>query len=149
MTADIDMLSLMLARAGKEKSRALPRRAYGNPANSVKFERERMGQKCKVEVLLDLWADWMGKPEVEGGYPAESPGMIVSWRKDDEDMAAAFECDRIARVDAAFDSLAPIYRDAINRHYGLGARVWRFDRNVDFEEAKIVMRVKLVAKGLL
>jgi hypothetical protein len=53
------------------------------------------------------------------------------------------------RVNAAFDSLAPIYRDAIMRHYRLGAQVWRFAKAASFEDAKIMIRVKFVAKGLL
>lgn len=151
MTDRIDMLALMLARADKEPSRALPQRAYGDPLTTARLEHERgrMREKDEVEMLLDLWAEWMGRPPVEGGYPTESPGMIVSWRKNADDIAEALECDRIARIDAAFDSLAPIYREAINQHYGLGARVWRFDHPATFEDAKIVMRVKLVQKGLL
>lgn len=111
-----------------------------------------MDQKVdEVQHLLDLWADWMRKPEpLADGYPDKaSGGFIESWRKDSEDLADAADAERIERINAAFDSLAPVYRDAINRHYGLGAQVWRFAKSASLEDAKIMLRVKLVTKGLL
>jgi len=105
----------------------------------------------EVQHLLDLWADWMHKPEpIAEGYPAKaSGGFIESWRKDSEEAADAAEMETIERVNAAFDSLAPLYKDAIMRHYGLGSQVWRFAKAASFEDAKIMIRVKFVAKGLL
>lgn len=105
----------------------------------------------EVESLLDMWADWMRKPEpIAEGYPAKaSGGFIESWRKDSEDEADAAEAQTIEKINAAYDSLQRIYQESINRHYGLGARVWSFAKDATFEDAKIVIRVKFVAKGLL
>lgn len=144
-------------RIGKPESRALEKHKYGNPESFIKFESEKkkggaMDQKVdEVQHLLDLWADWMRKPEpLADGYPDKaSGGFIESWRKDSEDLADAAELDRITKIDAAFNSLTPVYRDAINRHYKLGSQVWRFAKAASFEDAKIMIRVKFVMKGLL
>lgn len=142
-------------RLNPEKSGARERKYYGDPAKSVKFERERrrgvQRDIDEVQHLLDLWADWMHKPEsIADGYPSKaSGGFIESWRKDSEDAADAAELETISRVDAAFQDLAPIYKEAIFRHYDLGARVWRFSKDATFEDAKTVIRVKFVKKGLL
>jgi len=39
--------ALLLYRQGKPKSRALPRQAYFNPADSVMFESERAAKQAK------------------------------------------------------------------------------------------------------
>lgn len=39
---NIDRLALAFAREGKEKSNALPARAYRDPAETVEFESERI-----------------------------------------------------------------------------------------------------------
>jgi hypothetical protein len=142
-------------RLSGQASYARERRYYGDPANVAKFERER-GNSVKrdideVQNLLDMWADWMHRPEpIADGYPDKaSGGFIESWRKDSEDAAAAADAETVERVNAAFDSLSPLYRDAILRHYNLGSRVWNFAKDCTFEDAKIVIRVKFVAKGLL
>lgn len=151
-----DKFRAMLARLNKEPSRAMEARYYGNPANVTKFESEMKGGAMKrdideVQLLLDIWADWMRKPEpLADGYPAKaSGGFIESWRKDSEDLADAADSDRLEKIDAAFNSLTPLYRDAIMRHYELGSQVWRFERAANFEDAKIMIRVKFVMKGLL
>lgn len=43
-----ELLAILTAggRINGEKSRALPQRAYGDPANSVKFEREKKIKKA-------------------------------------------------------------------------------------------------------
>lgn len=154
MTAD-DKLRALLAREGKPESRAMERYKYGNPENFTKFDSEKGGKMDakvdEVEMLLDLWADWMRKPEpIADGYPAKaSGGFIESWRKDSEELADAADADRLEKINAAFDSLAPIYRNAINRHYGLGHQVWRFAKGDSFDDAKVMIRVKFVMKGLL
>jgi hypothetical protein len=157
MTAEERFLQ-QLIRHDKEESRALEAKYYGrrgDPANHVKFGREKGGKMDakvdEVQTLLDIWADWMRRPEpLAEGYPDKaSGGFIESWRKDSEDLADAADAERIERINAAFDSLAPIYRNAIMQHYGLGSQVWRFSQSVTFEDAKVFMRVKLVAKGLL
>jgi hypothetical protein len=138
-----------------ERSRAHERRYYGDPANVVRFEREKGGCMQRdiddVQTLLDLWADWMHKPEpIAEGYPEKaSGGFIESWIKDSEEAADSAQAETISKVNAAFDSLAPVYKEAINRHYGLGSQVWRFAKDASFEDAKIFIRVKFVAKGLL
>ena len=155
MTAE-DKLFAMIARLDKEPSRAMEQHKYGNPANAVKFESEKKGGAMKrdfdeVQHLLDLWADWMRKPEsLADGYPEKaSGGFIESWRKDSEELADAADADRLEKIDAAYNSLTPLYRDAIMRHYKLGAQVWRFAKASSFEDAKVMIRVKFVMKGLL
>lgn len=142
-----------LRRIGKEPSRAMEKRFYGDPSNVVEFQRGGPMQReiDEVELLLDLWADWMRRPEpLADGYPEKaSGGFIESWRKDDEDEEECRLAERISRINAAFDSLQTIHKDAILKHYGLGSRVWRFAKDASFEDAKIVARVKFVTKGLL
>ncbi len=41
MKEDIDLLKLHLVRINKEKSRALPKTAYGDPSKNIKFESEK------------------------------------------------------------------------------------------------------------
>jgi hypothetical protein len=125
---------------------------YGDPAKRIKFEREKgKGMKRdfdEVEHLLDLWADWMRKPEgLE--EPEIAVGFMKGTLKDSEELYEASDQDRMVRANAAFDSLAPLYKQAILEHYGLGSRVWRFAKEATFEDAKIMIRVKFVAKGLL
>lgn len=144
-----------LKRQGKEQSYAVESHKYGRPADhGVKFDREKKGGKVQrdideVEALLDIWAEWMRKPEGPEGYPSKSPGMIHSWIKDFDELVESADAEEIAKINAAFDSLGRSYQDAINRHYGLGAQVWRFGQPATFEDAKIMIRVKFVAKGLL
>ena len=38
----IDRLALMAVRIGKEKSKALPRKYYSDPAYAVEYEQERL-----------------------------------------------------------------------------------------------------------
>lgn len=154
MTDEINVLALHCVggRLNPEPSRAWEARYYRNPEDSAKLKGESMQRDIdEVENLLDMWADWMHKPEpIAEGYPAKaSGGFIESWRKDSEDEADAAEAHTIEKIDAAYNSLQRIYQEAINRHYGLGSRVWRFAQDATFEDAKIVIRVKFVAKGLL
>jgi hypothetical protein len=138
-------------REGKEESRALAKHKYSDPSKTVRFEKERGRMQRdidEVDVLLDLWADWMRTWEGPDGHRV-AVGFMTGSLKDSDELHAAADQDRIERIDAAFDSLQPIYKEAIMRHYSLGSRVFRFARDVSFEDAKIVMRVKLVAKGLL
>lgn len=153
---DIDgfeRIKLMLVRSGKEQSRAQEKRAYRNPAQTIRFDREKTMQRDidEVETLLDLWADDMRRPSQEvQGYPSEAAGgWIASWKKDSEEAQEQHDRDTIEKIDAAYNSLSRLYKDAINKHYKLGANVWRFDSPADFATAKIVIRVKFVQRGLL
>jgi hypothetical protein len=149
-----DQFIAWLHRQGKtEKSRAVESYKYGrDPASFVRFESER-GRKMQrdideVEALLDLWAEWMRKPEGPEGHRAAA-GFLVGTMKESEDLYEAADSDMIARIDACFDSLAPLYKEAIMRKYGLGSRVFRFAKDATFEDAKIVIRVKMVMRGLI
>lgn len=151
-----ERIRLQLARSGKEQSYAKQSRDYRNPANTIKFAREKTMQRDYDEVqgLLDLWADDYRKPSQEvQGYPSEaSGGFIASWRKDDEEVDEANERVRISIIDAAFNDLKPRYQNAIKLHYGIMRRtpdVWRHYVPATFDEAKIVIRVKFVQRGLL
>ena len=90
-----------------------------NLADGVQYGEREFDE---VEALLDLWADWMRRPEpLAEGYPAKaSGGFVASWRKDDEDEEEARMAERVARINAAFDSLPRLYQEAIMRHYRLG-----------------------------
>lgn len=107
-----------------------------------------------VDMLLGMWVEWMLRPEqLVEGYPAEaSGGFIPSWCKDTEEAAACADAETIARVDAAFDSLLPRYKDAIYKHYSLtksGTNVWRFAHPATIEDAKAEIRVLFVKRGLM
>jgi len=133
---NINVMALMLVggRLTNERSYAARQHLYGNPANVVRMRGERMDRYDEVERLLDLWADWMRKPELlTEGYPAKaSGGFIESWRKDSEELADNAEADRLDKINACFDSLQRIYQVAINKHYGLGHDVWRFGQPATF-----------------
>ena len=45
-----DLLKLRLARESKEKSRAMPRGAYGDPSQWVKFEREYIEEEKQRKI---------------------------------------------------------------------------------------------------
>ena len=154
---DIDgfeRIKLMLARSGKEPSRAQHKNTYNDPAKSVKFSREKNMHRDYdvVQGLLDLWAEYQRKPSNEvQGYPSEAAGgWITSWRKDDDDVDEENERIRIGKIDAAFNDLKPRYQNAIKLHYGIMTRtpdVWKHYIPATWEEAKIVIRVKLVQRG--
>lgn len=150
-----EMLRLLLirGRVAGERSYAQHKNNYKDPARSVKFDREKNMQRDidEVEVLLDMWAEDMRRPSQEvQGYPAQaSGGFVPSWCKDTEEAAEAADAETVSKVNAAYDSLSRLYKDAINKHYRLGANVWRFDSPADFDTAKMVIRVKFVQRGLL
>lgn len=76
-----ERIRLQLARSGKERSYAMPTRFYGsNPANHIKFEREKMAparklgevmqaqklavvdtfhQQTPYDTCMGIWAEWM------------------------------------------------------------------------------------------
>jgi hypothetical protein len=147
-----DEFKAWLCRQDKPPTKALRQRQYGDPADFIRFEREKGGSMQRdideVEILLDLWADWMRKPEGPDGHRV-AVGFRTEAAKDSEELYESVDIDLAERVNAAFDSLAPIYKDAIMRQYKLGAQVWRFSKACSFEDAKIVIRVKFVTKGLL
>lgn len=148
-----ERIRLQLARSGKEQSYAQQNKNYRDPSRTVRFEREKGMQRDidEVETLLNLWAEWMRRPSQEvQGYPAQaSGGFVPSWCKDTEEAAEAADAETIERINAAYDSLSRLYKDAINKHYRLGANVWRFDSPASWEDAKVMIRVKFVQRGLL
>lgn len=154
LTTD-EMFALLLTRGrvAGQRSYAQQKSQYRDPAKTTKFARERTMQRDfdEVEMLLDLWADDMRRPSSDvQGYPSEAAGgWITSWRKDSEEAQEAADRATIEKINAAYDSLSRLYKDAINKHYKLGANVWRFDSPADFETAKTVIRVKFVQRGLL
>ncbi len=146
---DVRALHLVGGRLTDEPSSAKPQRYYGDPAKTVRFNAEGKSPD-QVELLLDLWADWMRRPDpMANGFPPKSSTFIASWCKDFEEMANSADAERMDRINAAFDSLEPRFRDAILRHYRLGQAVWRFSTPTTFDDAKVSLRVKFVMKGLL
>lgn len=103
----------------------------------------------EIDVLLDLWADWMRRPPAVDTDSDIAVGFMKGTLKDSEELQATAEAETISRVDAAYESLAPIYKDAINRRYKLGSRVWRFAKDVTFEDAKEAIKPLLSKKGLI
>lgn len=157
MTANptINVLDLLLVggRQLNERSYAKRQHEYQNPEHRAKFKSERSGMDRdeEVEKLLVLWADWMMRPEpLADGYPVKaSGGFTESWIKDSEELADNAQAETIEKIDAAYRSLQRCYQEAINKHFGLGVNVWRFKTESSYAEAKIVLRVKFVMKGLL
>ena len=151
-----DQFRAWLARLDKPESKALERWKYGNPANTVRFESEKKGGVMRrdvdeVQLLLDIWAEDMRRDGLcADDYPSKaSGGFIHSWQKDFEDMVDEADAEQLVKINAAYDSLQRIYQDAICKHYGLGHQVWKFARAASFDDAKTVIRVKFVMKGLL
>lgn len=157
-TINVLALKCVGARLSSQPTSAVESYKYSkDPLDHFKFDSEK-GETMKKDYdevwgLLDMWANYMHTPEsLAAGYPNKaSGGMIGSWCKDTEEAVAAADEERITRIDAAIDSLPRCYQIAINKYYGLGdyPDVWRFKRNATFEDAKIVLRVKFVLKGLL
>lgn len=154
LTSD-EMFTLLLTRGrvAGQRSYAQQKSQYRDPAKTTKFARERTMQRDfdEVEMLLDMFAEDMRRPvnDVQG-YPSEaSGGFVATWCKDTEEAAAAADAETLVKIHAAYDSLGRRYKDAINKHYKLGANVWKFSDPATFEDAKIVIRVKFVMKGLL
>ena len=105
----------------------------------------------EVEMLLTIWADWMhqGGDNVQS-YPAKaSGGFIESWIKDSSDLADNADAERIAKIDAAFESLKQCYKEPIRRHFNLGYQVWQWGVERTYEEAKQEIRPFLRARCLL
>lgn len=150
---DDQFMAWLHRQSKKEKSRTVESYKYGrDPASFVRFESER-GRSVQrdideVESLLDLWAEWMRIPEgpdtgkIAVGFRSDAP-------RDSEELYEDLDTDMAERVNACFDSLAPVYKDAIMRRYKLGSQVWRFSQAATFEDAKVMIRVKFVTKGLL
>jgi hypothetical protein len=153
MTEDekIDVIALHLVggRLADEPSHAKPQHYYQDPSKAARFNAEGR-EPDRVQMMLDEWADWMRKPEsMSEGFPSEVSAFITSWRKDFEDLTSAADAERMERINAAFDSLEPRFKDAILRHYKLGRSVWQFAHPASLFDAKISLRVKFVLKGLL
>ncbi|WP_050463263.1 hypothetical protein [Herbaspirillum autotrophicum] len=128
----IDMLALMLARAGKENSRALPARQYGDPANHVEFGRA-MEYKEIADALLQEWHDWSAAYRPALGMPGCSPSSRQAqsskqWQSTHEIAEESVRKAEMEVIEWCVDALKPQYRQAIGiemRNRGSGAMVWR------------------------
>jgi hypothetical protein len=58
------------AKQTPERSKALPQHAYGDPAKSVKFERERGDYMDRIKELLREWASF--HIDKRHGYPSQA-----------------------------------------------------------------------------
>lgn len=116
MTDRIDMLSLMLARAGKEQSRALPQRAYGDPANHIQFDREKGRHMDRIKELLREWASF--HIDKRHGYPTQS--AFATERVDGNNRSTDTFREmpaEIVRLNAEIEKLAPAFKRILSLEY--------------------------------
>lgn len=155
MTANIDMLSLMLARAGKEKSRALPQRAYQNPESNVEFGRA-MEYKKIADQLLEEWHAWSAQYRPALGVPGCSPASREAQSSKQWQSTAEIAEDSIRRlemenVEWCVDAIALPCRQAIGiemKNRAVRARVWSCPGAATYAEALEVILPVMKRRGL-
>lgn len=149
MTADIDILALMLVRDGKERSRALPEYCYHDPANiGINFKRkevtvDRPSAREQADQLLIEWHRWSAAYRPNLGAPRIAPYCQESVSSRQYDAPADLSYDRVHRaqmqaVDFCMDAIAVAMQQAIGtemRNREVSARVWRSHGNVTYTEA--------------
>lgn len=82
---------------------------------------------ARLIVLLEDWARWCERMRVDLGYPNKSAGISTGGSVYGTDHYEADDADKMQRVEAGIDDLAPAERAAIWRRYGVAA-VFRFNR---------------------
>lgn len=116
MNDRIDMLELMLARAGKERSRALPQRTYGNPANSIKFEREKGEYMDRIKELLREWASF--HIDRRHGWPTQSAFATERVQESNRSTDTFREMPaEIVQINGEIEKLAPAFKRIIALEY--------------------------------
>lgn len=105
------------ARLKPERSNAQEQRFYGDPAKSVKFEREKGEYMDRIKELLREWAGWH-QYRLEGGYPSQAPFVterVQSSNRSTEtlrDMPAI-----IVKLNGEIEGLAPAFKRIIALEY--------------------------------
>lgn len=164
--SDVDLLQLHLARENKEQSKALPARAYWDPANSFKFEGEKSKhqqgenmqrfrkQDNKVDVwlkpegldlCLEHWALWMGKSDSDLGVQGQRSLRGDGDGYGNQDTSEQRRHNEIAEAtDAMIEGLSTYHRYAIYRKCSISS-VWNFP-NIDFPKAALEASEELTRK---
>ncbi|HUG56771.1 MAG TPA: hypothetical protein VL002_00875 [Candidimonas sp.] len=155
MDKSIDMLELMLGRAGKEKSRALPRRAYGNPANHVEFGRA-MEYKKIADELLEEWHAWAAQYRPALGVPGCSPASRQAQSSKQFQSTVEIAEDSIRKlemenVEWCVDAIPLPCRQAIGiemKNRAVRARVWSCPGAATYGEALEAILPVMKRRGL-
>jgi hypothetical protein len=137
-----------LRRQGKEKDKALPRHAYGDPAKFVKFGKkgevamDRVSAWEIADTLLVEWHRWSKPWRPNLGAQRVSP-YCKEYREDEKhndesDGYEALHKREMEAVEFCVDSLAVPLRQAIGaemRNREVNAKVWRSPSNTAYSEA--------------
>lgn len=151
----IDVLSLMLARSGKEKSRAMPAHRYGDPAKHVEFGRA-MEYKEKADQLLQEWHDWSTPWRPALGVPGCAPSCREAttskqWDSTTDIGDASIRANEMANVEWCVDAIPLPCRQAIGiemKNRAVKAKVWRCAGAATYEEALEAILPVMRKRGL-
>jgi hypothetical protein len=116
MTSDIDMLPLMLSRSGKEPSRALPQRAYGDPAKHIQFDSEKGRYMDRIKELLREWASY--HIDRRTGWPTQSAFATERVQNDNRSTETYREMSAdIVKLNVEIEKFAPGFKRIIALEY--------------------------------
>lgn len=116
-----DKLAALIAREGKPESRAIESRYYGrngNPANHIKFEREKGEYMDRIKELLREWACYY-QDGYGTGYPKQSAFAQERVQNDNRstDTYRAIPADIVKLNDIIEHGLAPTFKLIVKMEY--------------------------------
>lgn len=104
----------------------------------------------RLSWLLDLWRDWMRRPDHrhELGYPSTAAGIRFRSGSDFDSMVDNVDNTQALAVDAAIDSLPHLERTAV--HHVLIASVYRAREPLQdvYERARERLKISLHARNI-
>jgi hypothetical protein len=114
--AKIDRLALMTVRIGKERSRALPATAYGDPARHIKFDREKGEYMDRIKTLLSEWASY--HIDRRHGWPTQTAFAVERVQNDNRSVETYREMPaEIIKLNDEIERLAPAFKRIISLEY--------------------------------
>jgi hypothetical protein len=105
----------------------------------------------EFEDLLQLWAEYMRRPDPAHGFNGRASGGMMPCGPDNDQLYGAHDRERFMSISAAVDSLRIQERSALFKAYGL-AVVWRFqqlDHMEMLQQARANLRLIFKRKNLL
>jgi hypothetical protein len=104
----------------------------------------------RLSWLLDLWRDWVKRPDHrhELGYPSTAAGIRFRAGSDFDSMVDNVDNSQAMAVDAAIDSLPPLERTAV--HHVLIASVYRAREPLQdvYLRARVSLKISLNRRGI-
>lgn len=104
----------------------------------------------RLSWLLDLWRDWVRRPDHRHalGYPSTAAGIRFRAGQDFESMVTDVDQTQALAVDAAIDSLPPLERTAV--HHVLIASEYRAREPLQdvYLRARTSLKISLNKRGI-